>query len=272
MHQEKQRQAEVEALAQHIDGEQGLYEPQEAAEAVIRYLDEHGGTLSVMESAYWGKETFGNDNWTAMFVGEETVTTDKGVKVENAYDANSIIGKFRQIARSQEELEERAESDENDFTLPDSYWEDKMESAISALSEGDLRHSRLGSGWFPKSKRLLRVHRDGPMQYVVFDANGDRERGHRDDGEVSIPETTPVYTQYRTYTKLRIDIPYDDEFNPKDDIDELTWDDHHFTGKYENDNFVCWTADTEPREVAGILAQYYDGVAVHENILEAYDG
>lgn len=264
-------QSGVEALAQHLPDEE-LFNSEEAAEVMLGFLESSGGMLFILESSYWGKETFGNDGWTEMWIGDVVVETDDGIKVDNAFDAEPILGIFRKFRRAEQEIQERDESDEDDYTLPASYYEGQLDEALEAVNEGSLaRNHELGDGWFPKSKVRFQAYREGPQEFVVY-VDDERQRGVRDDAEVVIDDTTLVHTRHRRYEKLAIDLPYKEDFSPKDDIEELTWEDFHFTAKFDNaNNFECWVSDTKPREVAQILSQHYNGVAVHEDLLERYN-
>lgn len=265
-------ETETEQLARHLDGDD-KYSSEEGAEALLSALGQRGGSLVVFESSYWGKETFGPDGWTEVFFADVAVETDDALKFGSAVDASYILGALAKKNNAETEL---AKDDaESDFeSLGDDYWKSQIREAEHHLTEFDPRASdMLGSGWAPKSKVVFKADRKGPAEYVLFENGENTEvEGHAEDAETVITGTTTVRGNHRRYNKLAIDIPYDEDFNPKEDIDELTWDDYKFTAKYENDNFQCWTADKEPREVASILSEYYDGCAVQEDLLEIYDG
>lgn len=264
---------EISSFAPHITGDEHHgYDAEEAAQHVLNYMELHGGTLYVFESSYWGNEAFGD--WIEMVIADPVVETDNGgLKVKNAIRVSKVVSLLDEWYQAADQLDKYDDPEkEPDFdTFGRQRWEDQVGAAMAKMWNG-VSNDYDKSDWFPASKVVFQTSRRGRPDMVIFGSDGSRERGVGEDAEVVIEDTTTVRTRHSTYRKLAIDIPYKEDFSPNDDIDDLTWDDHHFTAKYDhNDNFECWTADKMPREIAQILAQHYDGVAVHENILEQYD-
>lgn len=265
----------TEELARHIDVDDEFFTSEEAAELILDVLEDNGGSFVVLESEYWGKEAFGPDHWVETFFGHQEHETEKGVKFERCVRTSKLLGALRRRNKAQAILDGEHESAYDH--LDEAYWEEQLDEAeteIRAFGQRLRRGGSLGGGWLPKSKVIHQVSREGPAEFVVFTEDGETDqRVHKDDAEVTIYDTIVKRTRTAQYTNLAIDIPYDPDFSPKEDIEELTWDDHKFTAHYDHtDTFVCWVADTMPREVASILAEHYESVAVHESVLDNHDG
>jgi hypothetical protein len=244
-------------------------------ESLINALERTGGHLIVFESEYWGKECFGPDSWVKAVFTDINTETEDAYLLDNAFPASVVVSATQAKERAVGQLMAlRNDGDPDHDHLDKRYWASELQSAkdkLNSLRARKLDGGELDSGWVPKSKVVFEAQRDGPKDYVIFGEDA-KHRGIKDDAECAIEGTTLVTTRHRRYEKLAIDIPYREDLNPKEDIEELTWEDHHFTAKFVNDNFECWVSDKKPRDVAQTLAQYYDGVAVHETVLNQYDG
>lgn len=258
---------EVQEFVPHVEADEHLgYDAQEAANFVLKYLEHHGGTLYVLESTYWGSEALGE--WIEMFIADPSIETDDGIRVQDVTKVSGVLAILNEYYQAKNELTTIKDPDQESKyeSIGRSRWENQMEAAIQKMWHGvGVDHEK--SDWFPKSKIVYETSRRGRPDHIIFSEDG-RERGVKDDAECVISDTTLVRSKYATYDKLAIDVPYNEDKNPKEFFD---WETHHFTAKYKNNNFQCWTADKDPRTIAKILAKHYDGCAVHEKLLDNYD-
>lgn len=191
--------------------------------------EETGKSLITLESTYWGNQAFGI--WDDMFFADvEHITHD----------------------------------------------DDGNEKGMLLANVETTDGKPLGKDWIPASKCVDRRDFEGKENMVAFNAEGAKEPCTRNDYEARIEGTTSVFTKYRTYQKLQVDLPYMDPTPPKqmtetvfDGDNDLMWETYHFSAKYENDEFQCWTADMDDvRAFAADLAQAIDQpVAVTEEFL-----
>lgn len=248
-----------------------LQSSEKAAEQLHEQLDQLGGSLLIFESTYWGKECFGPDHWVDMVFADIKADSGEAYLLDNAISAGDVLAAYRKKERAvQELLAQRNDVDSEYDSLDATYWASELQNAknqLGALKEIKRQGGRLGEGWIPQSKVVAEWQGEEPEDFIIFTGEGQKQ-GSKDDAEVVIGSTTMVTSRYNRYEKLAIDIPYDENKSPQDYFD---WDTHHFQAKYNGDDFECWASDTRPREIAGILAEHYDGVAVHESLMERYD-
>lgn len=257
-------------LAAHFEDHE-LQSSEEAAEQLHEQLDRVGGSLLIFESTYWGKECFGPENWVDSVFADIKAETDDAYLLGSAISTSDVLVAYRKKERAVRELiAQRNDVDSEYDSLDATYWASELQNAknqLGALKEVKRQGGKLGEGWIPKSKVVAEWQGEEPEDFVIFTGEGQKQ-GTKDDAEVVIESTTMVSSRYNRYTKLAIDIPYREDMDPKEYFD---WDEHHFQAKYNGDDFECWASDTRPREIAGILAAHYEGVAVHESLLDRYE-